>query len=587
VGADVAMRYPIRLVQSGPAAGVEAARMFGMLAGVSDTLCFDMGGTTEECVMTATTPSFVNWLVGRYAHGGNRHIFGVPGGGSSLDLIDAARCLGVELVLTAREDAATIMAGVSGVLQEAPGLAFTTKGPGLASAVNGVACAALDRLPVLIIAETFNPGETDYVSHQVFDQAALVAPLLERCGGRVLPPTRQAFAGWLSEPVLALRAPAVAFPTADDLRRPAGAEGLIIPSPTPTPDASVLERARSLISGARRPVVIVGLEAARRSLAEPVADLVRRLGGPALCTYMGCGTISTDDEHYAGIFTGGAIEQRCVKEADLIVTIGLDPVELIRKPWTYEAPVLDLCEHLHVPHYFEPRERVLGPLEETLNHLRATAPDSSAWTKEEIAGHRRFFLAGMQVPRGQGLSSTDVVKAAAAAFDGRPRLAVDAGAHMFSACAFWPARAPRDILISNGLASMGFAVPAAIAAALHEPERGAVAMTGDGGAMMCLGELKTARQMNANVCVIVFNDGRLSLIDVKREEREMPELGLNWPPPDFAGIARGFGLAAWIAEDKAALDASLEAARAHQGPTLIDARIDSSGYLQQMRNLRG
>jgi acetolactate synthase-1/2/3 large subunit len=134
---------------------------------------------------------------------------------------------------------------------------------------------------------------------------------------------------------------------------------------------------------------------------------------------------------------------------------------------------------------------------------------------------------------------------------------------------------------------MGFAVPAAIAAALHEPARGAVAMTGDGGALMCLGELKTASAMNANVCVVVFNDGRLSLIDVKREERQMPDLGLSWTPPDFAAMARGFGLAAWTADDTATLAAALRAARAHQGPALIDARIDSSGYLQQMKNLRG
>jgi acetolactate synthase-1/2/3 large subunit len=537
--------------------------------------------------VTPTAPSFVDWLVRRYADAGNGRIFGVPGGGSSLDLIDAARRVEVELVLTAREDAAVIMAGVLGVLQGAPGLAFTTKGPGLASAANGVACAALDRLPVLVIAESFDPGETDYVSHQAFDQAALVAPLLERSGGRVLPATRQAFEGWLGDPAQASRAPAVAFPTGDDMRRPALAADSGGPSPEPTPDSSVLERARALIRASRRPVAIVGLEAARPALAPPVAEFIRGLGGPALCTYMGSGTVSTEDARYAGIFTGGAIEQRCVGEADLIVTIGLDPVELIRKPWTYEAPILDLCERVHVPHYFEPCERLVGALAETLTSLGEPSADGCTWTDEEIAGHRRSFFDGMQVSAQGGASSADVVRAAAAVFEGRPRLAVDAGAHMFSACAFWPARAPRDILISNGLASMGFAVPAAIAAALHEPDRGAVAMTGDGGAMMCLGELKTARQTNANVCVIVFNDGRLSLIDVKREERQMPDLGLSWVPPDFAEIARGFGLAAWKVEDTDTLADALEAARAHRGPSLIDTRIDSDGYRQQLRNLRG
>ena len=73
-------------------------------------------------------------------------------------------------------------------------------------------------------------------------------------------------------------------------------------------------------------------------------------------------------------------------------------------------------------------------------------------------------------------------------------------------------------------------------------------MSGDGGAMMCLGELQTAARAGANACFIIFNDGRLSLIDIKREERQMPDLGLNWQAPDFAAAARGFGLTAWTAE---------------------------------------
>ena len=160
-------------------------------------------------------------------------------------------------------------------------------------------------------------------------------------------------------------------------------------------------------------------------------------------------------------------------------------------------------------------------------------------TNAEIEAHRRRFLEGMVTPTGRGLDATTVVRAAVSAFQGRPRLSVDAGAHMFSACALWPCTEALDLLISNGLASMGFALPAAIAAALHEPSRGAVAMTGDGGLMMCLGELKTAAQTDAQICIIVFNDARLSLIDIKREDRQMPDAGLAWQAPDFACVARG------------------------------------------------
>jgi len=186
-----------------------------------------------------------------------------------------------------------------------------------------------------------------------------------------------------------------------------------------------------------------------------------------------------------------------------------------------------------------------------------------------------------------GLTSEVVVHEVGKAFEFKPRLTVDAGAHMFSACAFWQAREPLDVLISNGLASMGFSLPAAIAAALHDQERGAVAMTGDGGLLMCLGELKTAAALNTNLTVVVFNDASLSLIDIKREERQMPDLGLSWDAPDFAQVARGFGFSAWRVDNLDALRIAAKAAATVSGPCLIDVRIDASGYRSQLRQLRG
>ena len=329
-------------------------------------------------------------------------------------------------------------------------------------------------------------------------------------------------------------------------------------------------------------------------MAEPVTAFIESIGAAAFSTYMAKGCVADDHPSYVGIFTGGAIEQACVGEADLIVLLGLDPVELIRKPWAYEAPVLDICETIHDPHYVLPAQRLVGPLAETLPMLTEAPGKASAitsWQASEIAAHRERYFASLEITAANGLSSSDVVQAAAHVFATakpcRPRLAVDAGAHMFSACTFWPAREPLDVLISNGLATMGFAVPAAIAAALHDPSRGAVAMTGDGGLMMCMGELKTAAETGARICIIVFNDGCLSLIDLKRAERQLPDVGLSWQRPDFAAAATAFGLTAWRVDDSAQLTPALREAALHKGPSLIDVRIDASGYPAQTRALRG
>lgn len=541
--------------------------------------------------MTNAEVPFVDWLVARLRQRGTKRFFGVPGGGTSLDLIDAARRHDIDLVLTAREDAAVIMAGVTGVLAEAPGLAFSTKGPGLTSASNGLASAALDRMPALLVSETFGPGELDYVSHQVFDQPALVTPILRKGDGEVIGETVEAVEDWLIQQPQPIRRPAAMFPDTEALRRkvlPTGTDAP--PQLAPVPSAKELEAVVERLAASLNPVVILGLEAARPAIATEVRRVVEVTNAVVLSTYMAAGTIPHDHPNYAGIFTGGAVEQTCVNEADLIVLIGLDPVELIRKPWTYKAPVIDLCEVARSPHYLIPDARLVGPLAASLREIHSRFSElssGSSWAPEQIAEHRAYFHRQLAVGAEDGLSSEQVIKSLADAFGSGPRLAVDAGAHMFSACAFWPAQQPRDILISNGLASMGFAVPAGIAAALHEPSRGAVAVTGDGGIMMCLGELKTAAATGAEICIVVFNDGRLSLIDIKREERQMTDLGLSWRRPDFAAVAGGFGFTTWRVETSEELATACAEAATARGPRLIDAVIDSSGYFMQMKSLRG
>jgi acetolactate synthase-1/2/3 large subunit len=529
---------------------------------------------------------FVDWLCCELARRGTRVAFGVPGGGSSLDLLHALGEHGVRVVLSAREDAATIMAGISGALAGAPGLAFSTKGPGLASAGNGLACAALDRLPALLVTEDFDAAELGYLTHQVFDQREAATALLHPPGAGVLRARTDEVLAWLAQRPAPLRAPAVLLaagaahtaPVDPGARAPAAAE--------PALDPTALQRARALLAQARRPVAVLGLEATRGDAAAATMTFLETLGAPALTTYMAKGTIPDAHPLWAGVFTGGAIEQACVNDADLVVTVGLDPVELIRKPWPYATAVLDLCEQVHRPHYFDPAVRLCAPLSSSLPAL-ASAPVASDWTAAAIAAHREHFLDGMRMPDDGGLDAASVVRAAAEAFAPRPRLSVDAGAHMFSACAFWPCERPLDLLISNGLATMGFALPAGIAAALHDPARGAVAMTGDGGLLMCLGELKTAAETGAELCVIVFNDARLSLIDIKREDRQFPELGMSWEAPDFAAAARGFGLQAWRITRRSQLAPVLAEASAARGPRLVDVRIDSAGYREQLRALRG
>ena len=188
---------------------------------------------------------------------------------------------------------------------------------------------------------------------------------------------------------------------------------------------------------------------------------------------------------------------------------------------------------------------------------------------------------------GRGHSAQSVVETLSAAAPAGCRLTVDAGAHMFSAFTFWRAERPFGVLKSNGLSTMGFALPAAIASALQEPARPVVAITGDGGLMMCLSELSTAVERQCRIVVVVLNDAALSLIDFKQRRQQRVRRGVAYPRVDFAGAARALGCRAWALGPEDPLSPVLGQALAGEGPALIDIAIDPSGYGDQLAALRG
>jgi acetolactate synthase-1/2/3 large subunit len=519
---------------------------------------------------------------------GVARLFGVPGGGSSLDLIEAALRAGIPFTLARHETAAALMAAAASEVTGRPGAFVVTRGPGLANAANGIAHAALDRAPVLAVTDAIGPDEAGRVTHQALDQAALTAPLARGYAATDGADVGLRLAALAAAMLGPCRGPAVLALTGEAARRPAAPAAPLAPPPGCAPAAAAVARAEALLAAARRPLIVAGLEA--REAAAAVRALAAALGAPVLLTYKAKGVVADDDPLFAGLFTGGAAEAPLVEAADAIVLAGADPVEFIPAPWRSRAPVIDVARFRRPRHYTAPAVVVEGAIGPALEALAAAARRSD-WTAAGIAAARAAWRAAVANPGGGDRPGPDRVvtlAAEACARAGIPaRATVDAGAHMFSATACWPCRQPNDLLISNGLATMGFALPAAIAAALVEPARPAVAFTGDGGLLMCLGELATAAAAGASVVVVVFNDGALSLIDLKKGGRALPADSLGWPCPGFAEVARGLGCRGFTAATEAGYRAALEAALAEPGPAVIDVRIDAGGYPAQMRGLRG
>jgi len=524
-------------------------------------------------------------LLADLARRGTRRVWGVPGGGSSLDLLANMVRFGIGFVLAKHEGAAAMAAIADAELTGAPGVVLTTKGPGVGNALNGLACASLERAPVVLVSDGFTAKQLGYVTHQVFDQRAASAAFVAGYARADGAAPAEEIAALLDLAAHERRAVHLDL-TGEAARRAPGAAPAPAAPPAPAP---ALGDAAALLAAAKRPVLVAGVEATEPASAAALRALAEALHAPVLVTYKAKGVVADSHPLHAGIFTGGTLEAPCVDEADLIVTIGLDPVELILQPWRYRAPVLDVALRPHPVRYVDPTAALHGPLAPSLATLVAVARASS-WAAADIARHRDAALAALAWKGTGGVAPPDIVRIAqeeARAAGRAPRVAVDAGAHMFSATAFWQCDAPRDLLISNGLASMGFAVPAGIAAALHDPARGAIAFTGDGGFMMVAGELATAADTGAKLVTIVFNDAALSLIDIKQQSRQLQPEGVRWQRPDFSRVAEGLGVKGFVAATADDYRAALRAAFAHDGPSLIDVHVDPAGYPAQLQAMRG
>jgi acetolactate synthase I/II/III large subunit len=352
-----------------------------------------------------------------------------------------------------------------------------------------------------------------------------------------------------------------------------------------------------MIRGAKRPLVIAGL-GCRAADAKWLRAFCEALPAPVLTTYKAKGAIPDPHPLAMGIFTGGALEEPLVRRADLIIAFGLDTVELIPRRWSYTAPVLSLARGPSTDPrlravgggaYFSPALEVVGDLGTILEDLapRIMRRDVKAdWDVAEVDRIRRERAAALEVPV-PGLAPHRVVQIARELTAAGSIATVDAGAHMFQTTAYWHALEPGELLISNGLATMGFALPAAIAAQLVHPDRRVICFTGDGGLMMVASELETVARLRLPIVIVVFNDAALSLIEVKQAQKGFEGVSMRYAGPDLLALGRAFGLRALAATDEATLRSALIAAQTAPGPTLIDARIDPSGYRRMLEIVRG
>jgi acetolactate synthase I/II/III large subunit len=519
---------------------------------------------------------------------GLRHLFGVPGGGHSSDVIVAADAHGARFVLSQTETGAALMAAAQAEITGRAGACITTLGPGVTSVVNGVTHAWLDRAAVLVLADA-PPGPAAVVGiHQRVEQRAVLEPVTK---GQVVVGREHVEATIARAFELAEASPPGPvyvelgfYGAATDEPEPYDAR----PGPTDEDDRSIgdtgWDELRPIIAASRRPVILVGLEVRLPEDIAVVREFCRDCDVPALVTYKGKGVIPDSSPQFAGVLTNGAIEASILEEADLLIGVGLDPIELLARPWPYSAPVIDISPIHHPDGQLPMRGRMnVGLIEGLRRVASALGATEGAARANAKANDSRQRLAALGSGR---LTSTTALAEMAARWSSGARVTVDAGAHMLPAMQLWPAEAKADILISNGLSTMGFALPAAIGAALLERGRRVIAITGDGGLLMCLGELATLARENLDVCVVVFDDRALSLIKLKQEQRGAA-VGVGLGAVDWVAMASSMGIRGFAVETLDALGICLAQIGSLPGPSLMAVRIESTDYAPVLRAIRG
>jgi len=518
-------------------------------------------------------------IVSMLRRGGIPLGFGIPSG-NVLPLMEAMRAGGMQFVLTAHEGSAAFAASVLGRMTGRPGLCIATHGPGATNLTTGVGCAFLDRSPLIAITCNVPVAQLGRRVQMHIDHHELMHPITKATmalrPGRIALTVADAIHLALSEP----QGPVHLDLPEDVALAPATEADCAIAPPRPRAAASdgALRQAASLIARARRPIAVIGAGAtALDGGGDQLRRFVERFAMPFATTAMAKGMI--DDDHPLSL---GCIErarrqvQRAfLRRADLIVGIGYDTAEVEYEAWIGGVPLVHVgIERADTDGSVRIAAEAVGDLGRSLAVL-AAGEGGNDWRADELAAHRAQFQAALRPPTNRFAphQAIDVVRSVL------PRegiLAFDVGAHTHQIASQWPAHAAKKFLVTNNWSSMGYGIPAAIAAKLARPDLAVVAIVGDACFQMTCGEVAVARRLGLALPIVVLDDNWLALIKVKQERRAYPYFGTALdaaPPPSHY-----FGVPAVAVANAAALEDALRRALASAGPTVIEAMVDAAHY---------
>jgi acetolactate synthase I/II/III large subunit len=509
---------------------------------------------------------------------GAEYIFGIPGE-ETIELLNAISSSRIKFILTRDERWAAFMANAYGRLSGSPGICLSTLGPGATNLLTGVADALLDFAPMLAVTGQVGTSKMHKETHQYIDILSLYRPAV-KWNARIEDPE--------TVPEIVRKAFKIACaekPGPVHIEFPEDAASINIEgSPIaherlgyPKPDDEMISKAVSLIESAAMPIILAGNGVIRGKASGELRNFVGKTKIGVTTTFMGMGSFPADDECFISAI--GLQSRDFVScgfdKADLIIAVGYDPVEFSPRYWNADGRKTIIHINL-TPSETDSRyaaHEIVGDIRRSLSMITErilSEKDPSYYRKLKKYADDELDLPAEGFP----LKPLRVIRDIRKALGREDILISDVGAHKIWIARFYPAYEENTVIISNGFASMGFAIPAAISAKLLHPEKKVIAAAGDGGFLMSASELNTAVRLGLHFVCLIFNDGGYGLIEWKEKQKYKKDFFVKFSNPDFVKLAESFGAKGYRVSSEDELLPMLRDALDRNVPAVIDCPVD-------------
>ncbi|HFC9222207.1 acetolactate synthase AlsS [Enterococcus faecium] len=515
------------------------------------------------------------------------YVFGIPG--AKIDgVFNELEDQGPELIVTRHEQNAAFMAQAIGRITGEPGVVIATSGPGASNLATGLVTATAEGDPVLAIAGQVKRSDLLKLTHQSMDNAALFQPITKYSAEIQDPETisevianayRMAKSSKKGASFISIPQDVVDAPVQGNVIKPLSDPKLGSAS------ADDIRYLAERIREAKLPVLLVGMRGSSEKETLAIRQLVEKTALPVVETFQAAGVISRELEaHFfgrVGLFRNQPGDM-LLKRSDLVIAIGYDPIEYEARNWNAEkdARIIVIDEApAEIDPFMQPERELIGDISATLDLL------TGSLEPQQVSEDAKKYLASLQAK----LTERDIVQSKGEAGILHPlevintlqskvtddmTVTVDVGSHYIWMARHFRSYEPRHLLFSNGMQTLGVALPWAISAALVRPNTQIVSVSGDGGFLFSAQDLETAVRKKLNIVHLIWNDGHYNMVEFQEKMKYQRASGVDFGPVDFVKYAEAFGAKGIRATSVEELEKALEEGFATEGPVIIDIPID-------------